>query len=250
METFSALLAICAGNSAVPGQFPHKGQWRGALMFSSIWVWINGWVNSREAGDLRCYCTHYDVIVMVNAWNWSTRNWTHYHLKKSISKPCTYFMGLTPLHWCTIRPILSLISARINNHRPSIVWHGIVFSFPNFNGCTVDIWEWSRSFISHLIMDVIIYPYRDLSWSMSVNGFSGSHAISNHQQLHSLMNKPTPEKTLLCITDRLWGESTSDQLVDSTHKLPVIWKVFPHYDFFNVYYFIALHICKQLYDIN
>ena len=31
----------------------HKGQWRGALMFSFICVWINGWVNNREAGDLR-----------------------------------------------------------------------------------------------------------------------------------------------------------------------------------------------------
>ena len=27
----------------------HKGQWRGALMFSSICAWINGWVNNREA---------------------------------------------------------------------------------------------------------------------------------------------------------------------------------------------------------
>ena len=32
---------------------PHKGQWRGALMFSLICAWINGWVNNREAGDLR-----------------------------------------------------------------------------------------------------------------------------------------------------------------------------------------------------
>ena len=32
METFSALLAICAGNSPVPGEFPHKDKWRGALM--------------------------------------------------------------------------------------------------------------------------------------------------------------------------------------------------------------------------
>ena len=45
MEIFSALLAICAGNSPVPGDFPHKGQLRGALMFSLICVWINGWVN-------------------------------------------------------------------------------------------------------------------------------------------------------------------------------------------------------------
>ena len=43
---------------------PHKGQWRGALMFSLICVWINGWVNNREAGDLRRYRVHYDVIVM------------------------------------------------------------------------------------------------------------------------------------------------------------------------------------------
>ena len=40
METFSALLTLCAGNPPVtrgihrsPVNFPHKGQWRGALMF-------------------------------------------------------------------------------------------------------------------------------------------------------------------------------------------------------------------------
>ena len=34
---------------------PHKGQWRRALMFSLICAWINGWVNNREAGDLRSH---------------------------------------------------------------------------------------------------------------------------------------------------------------------------------------------------
>ena len=62
METFSALLAICAGNS--PVNSPHKGQWRGSLMFTLICVWINGCVNNRKAGDLRRYCTHYGVTVM------------------------------------------------------------------------------------------------------------------------------------------------------------------------------------------
>ena len=38
-----------------PVNSPHKSQWRGALMFSLICVWINGWVNNREAGDLRRY---------------------------------------------------------------------------------------------------------------------------------------------------------------------------------------------------
>ena len=53
MEKNSALLAICAGNSPVPVNSPHKGQWRGALVFSLISAWINGWVNNLEAGDMR-----------------------------------------------------------------------------------------------------------------------------------------------------------------------------------------------------
>ena len=64
METFFALLALCAGNSPVTVNSPHKGQWRGALMFSLIYAWINGWVNTREAGDLTSHGTHYNVIAM------------------------------------------------------------------------------------------------------------------------------------------------------------------------------------------
>ena len=65
METFCALLTICAGNShRSPVNSPHKGQWRRALMFSLICAWINGWVNNREAGDLRRHRANYDVIVM------------------------------------------------------------------------------------------------------------------------------------------------------------------------------------------
>ena len=48
-----------------PVNSPHKGQWRGALMFSLIYVWINDWVNNRKADDFRRYCAHYDVIVML-----------------------------------------------------------------------------------------------------------------------------------------------------------------------------------------
>ena len=48
-----------------PVNSPHKGQWRVALMFSLICVWIYGWVNIREAGDLRRYLAHYDVIAML-----------------------------------------------------------------------------------------------------------------------------------------------------------------------------------------
>ena len=47
-----------------PVNSPLKDQWRGALMFSLICVWIKGWVNNREAGDLRRYRAHYDVFLM------------------------------------------------------------------------------------------------------------------------------------------------------------------------------------------
>ena len=47
-----------------PVNSPHKGQWRGALLFSFICACINGWVSIREAGDLRRHHAHYSVIVM------------------------------------------------------------------------------------------------------------------------------------------------------------------------------------------
>ena len=64
METFSALLALCAGIHRSPVNSPHKGQWRGALIFSLICARINRWVNNGETGNLRRHRAHYDAIVM------------------------------------------------------------------------------------------------------------------------------------------------------------------------------------------
>ena len=49
METFYALLA------------PHKGQCHWDLMFSLICAWIKGWVNNRDADDLRRHSAHYGM---------------------------------------------------------------------------------------------------------------------------------------------------------------------------------------------
>ena len=43
---------------------PHKDQRRGALQFSLICAWINGWANNRDVGDLRRHRAHYDVTVI------------------------------------------------------------------------------------------------------------------------------------------------------------------------------------------
>ena len=67
-----------------PVNSPHKGEWRKALMFSLMCAWMNSWVNNGEAGDLRCHCTHYDILQHVpdsvhgNLWNCSQVNATEH----------------------------------------------------------------------------------------------------------------------------------------------------------------------------
>ena len=70
METFSALLAFCAGNSPVPGEFPaQRPVTRSFYVFFDLRLnkrLSRLTINSREAGDLRRYRAHYDVTVMRN----------------------------------------------------------------------------------------------------------------------------------------------------------------------------------------
>ena len=61
---FSSYWPFVWGIHRSPVNFPHKGQWRRALMFSLSCTWINSWVNNSEAGDLRCHRSHCDVSVM------------------------------------------------------------------------------------------------------------------------------------------------------------------------------------------
>ena len=67
------------GEFTGPVNSSRKGQWRRALMFSVICVWINDWVNNREAGGLRRYHAHCDVIVMLLSNTWK-------HTGKILSK--------------------------------------------------------------------------------------------------------------------------------------------------------------------
>ena len=66
METFSALLAICAGNSLVTGEFLAQGP-----VMRSFDVFFDLRLNKRlskqrQAGDLRRHRTYYDVTVMIS----------------------------------------------------------------------------------------------------------------------------------------------------------------------------------------
>ena len=63
-KLFPRYWPFARGIQRSPVNFPHKGQWRGALMFSLICAWMDGWVNNSEAGDLRRHRAFYDVTVM------------------------------------------------------------------------------------------------------------------------------------------------------------------------------------------
>ena len=57
------LLALCAGNSPVTGEFPlQRPVTRSFDVFFHLR--LNSWVNNHTAGDLRRHCVHYDVNVM------------------------------------------------------------------------------------------------------------------------------------------------------------------------------------------
>ena len=64
METFSALLAICAGNSPVTGEFPaQKPVTRSFAVFLDLC--LNKRLSKQSwAGNLRRHRAHYDVTVM------------------------------------------------------------------------------------------------------------------------------------------------------------------------------------------
>ena len=64
LKYFLRYWSFVQGIHRSPVNSPHKGQWRGASMFSLICAWMHDWPNNREAGDLRRHRVHYDVTVM------------------------------------------------------------------------------------------------------------------------------------------------------------------------------------------
>ena len=61
---FSSYWLILWGIRGSPVNSPHRGQWRGAFMFSLICAWINVWINNGGAGNLKSPRAHYHVIVI------------------------------------------------------------------------------------------------------------------------------------------------------------------------------------------
>ena len=75
----------------------------------------------------------------------------HRNSNKKMSRDFFYQHGLT------------FIPAWISDYMQYKMWYEISYSFLNFTGCTVEVWEWLKNLIPHFTGPVIAYPYWDLS---------------------------------------------------------------------------------------
>ena len=155
METFSALLALCAGNSPVPVNSPHKGQWRGVLMFSLICDLINGWVHNREAGDLRRHRGHYDVMVMISIKTMPVYSQIHNlqngkHFTPPVSNTLTLYDGTLSIHTAVLLNMHAFVMTSL-------------WSFANLESIVSDdmymdiwLWKWKQLLANHWDHDLTI----------------------------------------------------------------------------------------------
>ena len=93
------------GIHRTPVNSPPKSQWRGALMFSLIYAWTNGWANNRDGGDLRRHRAHYDVTVMLfniksepngAAWHRVLWSWCSLWQLNSVWRHAAFYLYVLP----------------------------------------------------------------------------------------------------------------------------------------------------------
>ena len=135
METFSALLAICAGNSPVSGEFPAQRP-----VTRSFDVFFDVRLIKRLSKHSR-------------GWWFETLSyplWRHRNVYLLWSQiKCVIVSSIDPFYWYGLILIPAWISM------PSKVWDEITYPILNVSGATVDVWEWISNFIPHIMISNI-----------------------------------------------------------------------------------------------
>ena len=87
-----------------PVDSPHKGQWRGPLIFSLICAWTNSWANNRDAGHLRRHCAQYDVTVtrVLVSYAWVRYPISHTKWSKAWLEICLKYCGHREKRKCQV----------------------------------------------------------------------------------------------------------------------------------------------------
>ena len=93
----------------------------------------------------------------------------------------------------------------------SEVLNGITYPLPNFNGCTVEDWEWITNFIPYFIMDVTTYP---CYWkeSQGANSVLNSWDTPNVSANRWILNKRVPLSLVIILAHIRHGVSNYRQL--------------------------------------
>ena len=82
------------------------------------------------------------------------------------------------------------IPAWMSSHTPNKLWDAITYPFPNFNGHTVEVWEWTSYFIPHFVMNLIG------NWWIILLQYSFSFALDFNTSPLILELKPFVYKSL------------------------------------------------------
>ena len=186
METFPRYWPFVRGIHRWPVNSPHKGQWHGALMFSLIYAWMNGWVNSRETDDWTRHRAHYNVTAM---FEWITPSYKNFTCIVSVHRKTTWIMKLKNsrrairrVHWYHY---LFFQVSQYGSLRPSVlIWRYIWVNIGSGNGllpgdtkplpervwtCTQKCylvfhkkcsWIWSERYGLRLIFKITVTPPR------------------------------------------------------------------------------------------
>ena len=115
METFPCYWPFVRGIHRSQVNSPHKGQSHGALIFSLMCVWINGWVNNCKAGDLRRYRAHYDVSLMTERYTSVT---VRHSLRRRHYNPhcCLDYQKLS----ANVFPCLNILTSIMHRYKVSV----------------------------------------------------------------------------------------------------------------------------------
>ena len=151
MKALSALLAICAGNSPVSGDFPAQRPVARSFDLFFDRAGINGLINNREAGDLRRHRPNYNVIVMISVHGgFPSHRDSYAKMLHAMMSSCQN----APRNYVTWHKVISLLTW-INNHAYYKVWikiliHSLI--------STVQL-SWTRNYNHGFLLSVITHTY-------------------------------------------------------------------------------------------
>ena len=133
-----------------------------SLTFTLMWI-LRSEKHSPHI-PIKAFCLTNQPERQTKLWNYLKRSatltchvWVPLVGDKQVSTTMVVADDLAPLGslYTNIYQLWDHACQCISNRMPIKVWYEITYPLPNFNGCTVEVWEWINDLISHYIMDVI-----------------------------------------------------------------------------------------------